>query len=293
MSGIAVWRGYDRPALDAQYDVSPPPSPERERRRREVDAENARVRATADCRLDIAYGEGADERLDVFPARSPGSPVVLNIHGGYWKQFAKSDESLYAPLLTSAGAAYVAIDYTLAPAATLDEIVRQCRAATAWVARNAAGFGGDPARIHLLGRSAGAHLCAMMLAVDWRAASGLRESPIAGAALISGLYDLEPVRLCFANGWTRLDADAARRLSPIHHLPVTRCPLIVAWGGAETEEFRRQSADYAAACRAAGFACETIEIPGALHSGSREALLDAGSALAQAILAQAGLRAPR
>jgi len=290
MSGNAIWRDYGRAALDRQYDVSPPPSPERERRRREVEAENARVRATADCRLDVPYGDGADETLDIFPAQAPGAPVVLNIHGGYWKQFSKNDESLYAPLLTGAGAAYVAIDYTLAPAATLDGIVRQCRAAAGWVVRNAVSFGGDASRIHLLGRSAGGHLCAMMLAVDWKAELGLAASPIAGATLISGLHDLDPVRLCFANEWTRLDADAARRLSPIHRLPAAKCPLIVAWGGAETDEFRRQSTDYAAVCRAAGFDCRTIEIPGALHSGSREELLNPDSELTRAMLAQMGFR---
>ncbi len=291
MSGAAIWRGYDRAALDLQYDVTPPPSPAGEQRRREVAAANVRARATLDCRLGVPYGKGVDETLDIFPAKVPGAPVVLNIHGGYWKQFSRNDESLYAPLLTSAGAAYVAIDYTLAPVATLDEIVRQCRVATEWVVRNAESFGGNPARIHLLGRSAGGHLCAMMLAVDW-AALGLTSSPIAGATLISGLYELEPIRLCFANEWTRLNAEAALRLSPIHHLPAAKCPLIVAWGGAETDEFRQQSTDYVAACRAAGFVCRTIEIPGALHSGSREELLNPESELTCALLAQLGLRVP-
>jgi len=292
MSGPPAWRDYSPAELDAQYHVSPPSSPERERQRREVDAENVCVRATAECRLDVAYGDGADELLDIFPASQPGSPVVLNIHGGYWKQFSKSDESLYAPLFVAVGAAYVAIDYTLAPTATLDEIVHQCRTATAWVVRNAETFGGDPSRIHLLGRSAGGHLCAMMLAVDWTAELDRDESPIAGATLISGLFDLEPVRLCFANEWTRLDAAAAHRLSPMHHLPATKCPLIVAWGGAETDEFRRQSQDYAAVCRETGFNCETIEIPNALHGGSRAEILNSESDLTQAIFAQAGLRNP-
>jgi arylformamidase len=293
MSGKPIWRDYAQAALDAQYDVSPPSSPERDAQRRRVGEENVRVRATLECRLDVPYGDGPDEKLDIFPAKRPGSPVLLNIHGGYWKQFSKSDESLYAPMLVAAGAAYVASEYTLAPAATLDGIVRQCRAATAWIVRHAAEFGGDAARIHLLGRSAGGHLVAMMLATDRREEAGFDPSAIAGATLISGLYDLEPIRLCFANEWTRLDTAAARRLSPAHHLPVTRCPLIVAWGGAETDEFRRQSQDYAAACRAAGLDCETIEIAGAQHSNSREELLDTDSVLTRAIFAQMGLNPRR
>jgi arylformamidase len=285
-----VYLDYSQQELDAQYDVGSPETPERLRQRQWVDEENARVRASFECRLDVPYGEPAAEKLDIFPARRPRSPVLLNIHGGYWKLFDKAEESLYAALLVPAGAAYVACNYTLAPAAGLDEMVRQCRAATAWVTQNAAEFGGDPARIHLIGRSAGAHLAAMVLATDWAGDFGLGASPVAGATLISGLYDLEPIRLCFANQWTRLDAAAAHRLSPIHHLPAMPCPVIVAWGGAETDEFRRQSQIYAEAFQARGTPCTTIEIPGALHSGSRMELADGHSPLTQAVFTQAGLK---
>lgn len=288
IKGKKVYRGYSQKELDAQYDVAEPPSPERERERRWTAEENARARAAFPCRLDVPYGPGAAEKLDIFPARAPGAPVAVFIHGGYWKQFSKSDESLYAALFVPAGAAYVSVDYALAPAATLDEMVRQCRAAVAWVASHAPEFNGDPARLHLIGRSAGAHLAAMVLASDWPAL-GLARSPLAGAALISGLYDLEPVMLSFANAWARLDRDAAWRLSPQFHLPAEPLPLIVAWGGAETAEFVRQSQDYAVAVQARGFPCTTLEIPGARHSGSRRVLYDRESGLARAVLAQMGL----
>ena len=288
IKGKKVYRGYSQDELDAQYDVSAPDSPERMRERRLTAEANARARSAIDCRLDVPYGRGADERMDIFPARAPGAPVLLNIHGGYWKQFDKADESQYAAVYVPAGAAYVAIDYTLAPAATLDTMVAQCRAATAWVAAHAREFNGDPARIHLLGRSAGGHLAAMVMATDW-ADAGLPETPIAGATLVSGLYDLEPVMLSFANDWCRLDAESAWRLSPIYRLPAQPLPMVVAWGGAETDEFRRQSQDYAVACQARGFPCTTMEIPGAGHSGSRAELMNRDSALARALLAQLGI----
>jgi len=286
--GRKVWRDYTRAALDAQYEVSEPPTPEREAERAAVAAENARVRGALDCRLDVPYGHSPAETLDIFPALKPDSPIVLFIHGGYWKQFSKSDESQYADIFVPAGAAYLSIDYALAPVVSLDEIVRQCRTAITWAVNYGRSFNGDPRRIYLIGRSAGGHLAAMMLATEWEKLS-VSPDPIAGATLISGLYELEPIRLCFANEWCRLDAAASRRLSPMHQPPRERCPLIVSWGGAETDEFRRQSTDYADMCEARGHDVTRIEIPDARHSGSRAELTRRDRPLLQAVLAQCGL----
>ncbi len=283
-----VWRGYTRAGLDAQYQVSEPATPEREAERERVALENARVRGALECRLDVAYGHSPAETLDIFPARQAGSPIVVFIHGGYWKQFSKADESQYADIFVPAGAAYVSIDYALAPVVSLDEIVRQCRTAITWIANTGRSFGGDPTRIHLIGRSAGGHLAAMMLATEWETLS-LPGDPIAGATLISGLYELEPIRLSFVNHWTRLDAPAARRLSPSARLPRAPLPLIVSWGGAETDEFRRQSIDYADLCQARGHDVTRIEIPGARHAGSRAELTRRDRPLLKAVLAQCGL----
>jgi len=288
VSGRPVWRTYSQAELDAQYEVSEPTTPEREAERAAVAIENARVRETLECRLDVAYGHSPAEILDIFPARQPGSPIVLFIHGGYWKQFSKADESQYADIFVPAGAAYVSIDYALAPTVSIDEIVRECRTAITWVANYARSFNGDPSRIYLIGRSAGGHLAAMMLATDWRKLS-LPGDPIQGATLISGLYELEPIRLCFANDWTRLDAAAAERLSPAVQPPLRPVPLIVSWGGAETDEFRRQSIDYADLCETRGHPVTRIEIPDARHSGSRAELTRRDRPLLQAVLAQCRL----
>ncbi len=283
-----IWREYTRAELDAQYQVSEPTTPEREADREAVAAENARVREALDCRLDVAYGHSPAETLDIFPARQPGSPIVVFIHGGYWKQFSKSDESQYADIFVPAGGAYISIDYALAPLVSLDEIVRECRTAITWIANHGRSFGGDASRIHLIGRSAGGHLAAMMLATEWEKLS-LPNDPIAGATLISGLYELEPIRLGFTNDWTRLDAAAASRLSPMTQPAKAPIPLIVSWGGAETDEFRRQSIDYADVCEGRGHDVTRIEIPGARHSGSRAELTRRDRPLLQAVLAQCGL----
>jgi arylformamidase len=107
--------------------------------------------------------------------------------------------------------------------------------------------------------------------------------------VISGLYDLEPVRLCHPNEWARLDAEGARRLSPIHHLPDRGCPLIVAWAEADTDEFRRQSRAFAEAWAGRGFPCERIEMAGFNHFDIVLELNRAESPLAAAVLRQMGL----
>ncbi|HEV3175037.1 MAG TPA: alpha/beta hydrolase, partial [Stellaceae bacterium] len=156
------------------------------------------------------------------------------------------------------------VNYTLAPKAGMDEIVRQNRAAVAWLQRNAREYGLDPARIHVAGHSAGGHLTAMVLATDW-SAFGLDRDPVRGACAISGLYDLEPIRLCYLNDVLGLDALGAERNSPIHHLPKQSPPLILSVGTGETDEFLRQQEAFAAAWRGAGLALEVADQPGDHH----------------------------
>src|SRR5690606_34383100 len=114
------------------------------------------------------------------------APVFVFIHGGYWRALSKSDASGMAPAYTHAGAVYVALNYSLAPGASLDRIVDQCRRAMAWVYRNIEKFGGDPARLYIGGSSAGGHLSGMVLASGWHADLGLPDNLIKGALLLSG-----------------------------------------------------------------------------------------------------------
>jgi arylformamidase len=277
---MALYRNYDRAGLDAQYFLRGrvPEHPEYFRRWAE---DSAAVRRARPCRLDISYDS---ERLDLFLAERAAAPCLLFIHGGYWQALDKSDFSFLAPAFQDAGVALAVVNYTLAPKAGMDEIVRQNRAAMAWLYRNARAYGVDPERIHVAGHSAGGHLTAMVLATNW-AAFGLDRNPVRGASAISGLYDLEPIRLCYLNDVLGLDAAAAERNSPLHHLPKQSPPLILSVGTGETDEFLRQQESFAAAWRAAGLPLEIADQPGDNHFDV-VGRLGQQSALHQAVMRQ-------
>lgn len=287
IKGKRVYRGFSQEALDRAYDCGES-TPEAQRHRELMKRESARAREALDCRCDVPYGGTPAEILDIFPAPAPGAPVVVFFHGGYWRASSQADVDAYAATLVPAGAAYVSVNYALVPAVTIDEIVRQCRAALEWVWRNADGFNGDPGRIFPQGRSAGGHLAAMLLATDW-AARGLPDDAIKGVTAVSGLFDLEPVRLSKVNAWARLDKDAAFRNSPIHHLPDTGCALLLAWGEDETEEFKRQSREFGVAWASRGYPLRTLELAGKDHFANMPDLLDPDSAFSRAVFEQLGL----
>jgi len=252
---------------------------------------SAAVRGRLPCQLDMRFGAGEKETLDIFPAAEAQAPVQLYFHGGYWRANDKSDMSFMAEPLSAAGACTVLANYDLCPAVTLDEVVAQARRAVAWTYRHIAEFGGDPQRLFISGSSAGAHLSAMALAHDW-AADGLPADVIKGAVLITGVYDAEPVRHISVNEQIRLDAEAARRNSPIHLPPRRALPLVVAVGGAETEQWIGMSRAYAAFCRESGIDCEYLELPGQDHFTMSGLLGEADGPLVCAILAQMGLGRP-
>lgn len=214
---------------------------------------------------DIAYGPGAGERLDIFPAAQVDAPVLLFIHGGYWRALSRADSAFMAPALTAAGACVVVIDYDLAPAVTLDQIVDQSRRALAWVHRHIGEYGGDPTRIVASGSSAGGHLVGMLLAAGWQADYGVPLNVLHGALPISGLFDLQPLLSTHINAWMSLDETAARRNSPQFHLPAQGPDLVVSFGALETEEFARQSHVFLGAWQQRGLPGRFVAAPGRNH----------------------------
>ena len=167
-------------------------------------------------------------------------------------------------------------------------LFRSCRAAVVWVGGNIARYGGDPAHLHVSGSSAGGHLAAMVLAPEGQREVALAGGAIRSASLMSGLYDLEPVQKANCNAWLNLDPAGAAALSPLRHLPSPALPLVVAYAPNETEEFKRQSEVYAAACAACGCPVEILVPPGVNHYDLPLQLMDPTHALTRAVLALLG-----
>jgi len=262
--------------FDAQYN-NRAPIPDHLQILAEWADRSAAARATLPARLDIAYGSDPGERLDVFPTAAARAPVLVYIHGGYWRALDKRDASFIAPPFVAAGALVVVTNYALCPAASIDEIVRQQRAALAWVWRQAAAHGGDPERIVVAGHSAGGHLAAMMLATDWPGVDpALPADLVKGALSLSGVFELEPLRHApFLAPDLKLDAAAAERLSPTA-LPAPKRPLFALVGGDESEEFLRQNARIAEVWGAAAVpVCEAV--PGRHHMSVLRELAEPGS----------------
>ena len=224
------------------------------------------ARAALDSALGVRYGPTREEYVDVFPPAGAGpSPVHVFIHGGYWRRFSARDFSFVARPLAARGAVVVVANYALCPQVSVGEILRQCRAALAWVHDRIADYGGDPARISVSGHSAGGHLTAMALATDWPGAYGRPADLIKAAVPVSGVFDLAPIPYTFVQPWVQLGWDEVRTLSPMNRVPPGTAPVTVAVGGAETAEFVRQSKAWHGALRAAGREADYLEVPERHH----------------------------
>jgi arylformamidase len=268
-----IYRDFDQAQLDIEYNARGT-VPDYTIFGRDNDSFSEEARQTLDCLLDVSYGDHPDEVVDIFPA-GPKAPVFLYFHGGYWRANSQKQAAAMAPNFVKHGVTVVPVNYSLAPGASLDEITRQSRAAVAWVGKHGAeSFGADPDRIYVGGTSAGGHITGMILAGGWQADFGVPDDLVKGALALNGLHDLEPVRLSEPNEWAKLDEAAARRNSPIHHLPKQGCPLIVSYGGSETSEFKRQSNIYAAAWRDRGWPCSEFEVTECNHFNLPQQLRD-------------------
>jgi arylformamidase len=279
---MTTWRDWPRHVLEREYSPSSKvpggygPFGQAYRRR------SLEALASMSVRRDLRYGAGPDETLDLFPAPPSAdgrpAPLVVFLHGGYWQELSKLDASFAAPGLVAAGVALAAVDYTLAPAMTVEGIVDQATRAVGWLAANASELDVDPARIVVTGHSAGAHLAAL-------AADRLPAGSVAGVVLIGGVFDLEPVAATSINDALGLDAVEARRLSvvPRPGLP----PAAVIWGIDETDEFRRQSRELVEAWRAAGNPVLGVEVPGRHHFDLPLDLGDPATVLGAATIALA------
>ena len=257
MSDPLIWRGYPQAALDIQYN-SRGTVPDVSVYVADYAARTSQAKAQLRCLENLRYGDGANELLDIYPAAQPNAPVMVYLHGGDWRALSKEDSGFAAPAFVAKGAMFVVLDFTLVPHTTLPAMGAQVLYALLWLQTHVASHGGDPQRIHIAGHSSGANLVGQLL---MNAPAGLIKS----AVFISGLGDLEPVRLSFRNEKLNLSADVAAQVSLLKHQPGRVCPLLVAVGQNETEDYRRQSRDVADHWRAQGNDCEMFELPGRHH----------------------------
>jgi arylformamidase len=235
--------------------------------------------------LDLRYGPGPKETLDLFlpPAKPRGTFVFF--HGGYWRAFDKADFSFVAWPLVEQGIAVAIVNYDLCPAVTIATIVDESRRAMLWLVREGPRHGAAVDRIAIGGHSAGGHLVAMLFATDW-SGCGLSGAPFAGGVTLSGVHDLEPLVLSTMNADLRLDAAEARRVSPVSYQPKTDASLFIAVGADETAEFVRQSElifDGWSQNRPAGMTAP-LRIPGRHHFNAVLDHADRQSAVTRAVI---------
>ena len=201
---------------------------------------SAKARAALAPTLDLRYGPGPKETLDLFVPAGRARGTFLFLHGGYWRALDKSDFSFVALPFVAEGCAVAVANYDLCPDVSIATIIEQSRRAVAWLVTEGAAHGVDPGRVVVGGHSAGGHLAAMMLVTDW-VAKGFARNPIAGAVSVSGVHDLAPMVQFVFNADLRLDDAEAARVSPVRLVPRSPAPLVLAVGADETSEFVRQT----------------------------------------------------
>jgi arylformamidase len=285
--GPLVWLDMDQQALDDAYDqVVYAPNAAQLQERREANSEAVRQRLGQPQRF--AYGPTPIEQLDVYATAAPRAPIGVIIHGGAWRAGLARDFAESAELFVRAGAHCVVLDFinVLEAGGSLFPMADQVRRAIAWLAHNATRFGGDPARIHLFGRSSGAHLGGVAITTDWAGEFGLPADIIKGALLSSGMYDLKPVRLSKRSAYVQFTDAMEQELSPIRYLHRINCPVLVAYGTYETPEFQRQARDFTGALAAAGKSVQLLVGTGYNHFELPETLANPYGLLGRAMLAQ-------
>ncbi len=246
--------------------------------------QSAAARRELECLLDLRFGPTLDERVDVFPAPRPDAPVLVFIHGGYWRWGSSQDFSFVARGPVGRGITVVVTNYSLCPGATIAEITRQSRAAIAWLHREAPRLHGDPGRIYVAGHSAGGQQVGMLAATDWPGEYGLPADLIRGGIPISGIFDLHPLRYSYLQPKLQLSHELILRQSPLRNIPSSGPPLLVTLGQAETSEFHRQSAEYLQAWRGNGLHAELLIQKGKHHLSAIEDLTDSRSPLCHALV---------
>ena len=275
---MLIYKQYDQAALDRQYN-----------NRLQVpgfvthldrwESLSRQTEKEYDVAGDIAYGKLARQKLDIYPSLQPFSRTLIFIHGGYWQKFDKSDFQFIAKAFHEHNVTTVIINYPFAPGSSFDEILLSCIEAVRWLYNNIENYHGDPAQLYIAGHSAGAQLAAMLLATNWKQFD-LANGVIKGACVISGVFNLMPIRLSYLNQSLRMDTAMALRNSPVLLVPSAKCPLTIVVGDNETDEFLDQSRELYH-CWKESIPAEIVELQGLNHFSILETVLDPTSGLYQ------------
>ena len=273
VKGPLVWLDMDQKALDDAYDQSVyAPNQQLVARRRALASEATLRRLGPPER--VTYGKSEIEKLDIYKTPRANAPVNVYIHGGAWRNGQARDFAFPAEVFLNAGAHFVVVDFVQITETdgSLLPMIQQVRSAVAWVYNNAASFGGDRERIYITGHSSGAHLAGCTLVTDWEKDFRLPANIIKGGLLVSGMYDLKPVRLSKRSEYVKFTDEIEQTLSSQRHIGKLNAPIIIAYGTLETPEFQRQSREFAAAVKAAGKPVELIVGEGFNHFEMQETL---------------------
>jgi arylformamidase len=236
-------------------------------------SQSARAREKLEDNIvsDIKYGPEERSIMDLFIPETKESdgiknhPIHIYIHGGYWQELSKNESQFAAPNFINHDIIFIALDYQLAPKASMAEIIDQVCDGVLTIVKTAHTFGGDMSNITISGSSAGAHLVMEVMSMDWNK-HGFESCPIKGACAVSGIYDMQPLVNTYVNDPLKMTITDAKAASPLFHIPKPDklrsdiTPTIFSYGENETSEFKRQTNEYRAAWNAAGHKSHYIEM---------------------------------
>lgn len=290
VKGPRVFLDYDQQELDDAYDQAVY-APNRSQVNGRLAAASRLARERLGAPQREAYGPSAIEQLDIYRAPEDSAPLIVFIHGGAWQSGTAEEHAYGAEVFVRAGAHFVVVDFAAVQdvGGTLFPMVDQVRRAVAWVHRNAVSFGGDPDRIHVVGKSSGSHLGGCVAITDWRKDFGLPRDTVKSYTLQSGMYDLRGPRLSKRGAYVKFTDEMEEALSPQRHLDRITAPIVLLYGSHESPEFQRQSRDFADALRKAGKPVQLILVEGCNHFEIAETLGNPYGAVGRAVLNQAGL----
>lgn len=279
-----IYRTYDQEALDAAYNNRDRFPDTNDCKQAQSDASDD-AKAKFECKLDVRFGDGETDLLDIYFGEGTGPrPVHVFFHGGYWKSNTKRDFGFVAMPFVPHGITTVVVEYPLIPTVRMGGLIDRCRASLEWVWHNAGSLGGDRDKISISGHSAGGHITQMMMQTDWPSyGDRLPGDLVKAGCSISGVSDLEPVRLSFQNDELQFPADEAKEFSTLFMEPRHKGPLLAVVGSMEGEEFIRQTTDLADAWSSKGMDVECWVMEDKHHFTTINQYLDADSALSRKV----------